>query len=59
MLVTDYECTFYQSCTLKTDIPIEDLDPILKLLRGVSRPDIQLGVASHSELDFFFTAVHG
>ncbi len=32
-------------CTLKTGIPIEDVDPILKLLRGVSHPEIQLGIS--------------
>ena len=30
--------------TLKTGIPIEEGDSILKLLRGVSRPEIQSGV---------------
>ncbi len=44
-------------CTLKTGIPAEDVDPILKLLRGVSRPEIQLGVAIHSELDFLTSQV--
>ena len=33
--------------TLKTGIPIEEGDCILKLLRRVSRPEIQLGVAFH------------
>ena len=35
--------------TLKTGIPVEEGDSILKLLRRVSRPDIQLGVGIHSE----------
>ena len=39
--------------TLKTGIPIEEGDSILKLLRRVSRPEIQLGMGIHSELDFF------
>ncbi len=43
---------------LKTGIRDEDVDPILKLLRDVSRPETQVGVAIHSELDFFFTALH-
>ncbi len=30
--------------TLKTGIPVEEADSILKLLRRVSRPEIQLGV---------------
>ncbi len=38
------------SCTLKTGTPIEDRDPILKLLRGVSHPQIQLGVSIHTTL---------
>ena len=37
--------------TLKTGTPVEDGDPILKLLWGVSCPEIQLGVGIHSELD--------
>ncbi len=37
--------------TLKSGTPVEDGDPILKLLRGVSRLEIQLGVDIHSELD--------
>ncbi len=41
--------------TLKTGIPVEEGDCILKLLRRLSRPEIQLGVAFHSELDFIFT----
>ncbi len=42
-------------CTLKTGIPVEEGDSILKLLQRVSRPDIQLWVGIHSELhvDFF------
>ena len=36
--------------TLKTGIPVKERDCILKLLRRVSRPEIQLGVAFHSEL---------
>ncbi len=35
--------------TLKTGTPVEDADPILKLLRRLSRPEIQLGVGIHSE----------
>ncbi len=38
--------------TLKTGIPIEEGDSIFKFLRRVSRPEIQLGVVIHSELDF-------
>ncbi len=38
--------------TLKTGIPVEE--GVLKLLRRVSRPEIQLGVAFHSELNFIF-----
>ncbi len=41
--------------TLKTYIPVEEGDCILKLLRRVSRPEIQLGVAFHSELDLLST----
>ena len=37
--------------TLKTGIPVEEGDFILKLLRRVSRPETQLGVGIHSELD--------
>ncbi len=53
--------------TLKTGIPTEDVDPILKLLRGVSRPETQLGVAIHGicfsrqeQISYFLTqeAVH-
>ncbi len=40
--------------TLKTGIPVKEGDSILKLLRRVSRPEIQLGVGIHSELDLFF-----
>ncbi len=40
--------------TLKTGIPIEEGDSILKLLRRVSRPEIQLGVGIHSELDAIY-----
>ncbi len=36
--------------TLKTGIPVEDADPMLKLLRGVYHPKIQLGVGIHSKL---------
>ena len=36
--------------THRTGISIEDGDPILKLLQGVSCPEIQLGVDVHSEL---------
>ncbi len=36
--------------TLKTGIPVEEGDSILKLLRRVSRPEIQLGVVFYSEL---------
>ncbi len=42
------------SHTLKTGIPVEEGDCILKLLQRVSRPEIQLGVAFHSELDFIY-----
>ena len=47
---------FYYQClrigyTLKTGTPVEDGDPIFKLLQGVSRPEIQLGVGIHSKLD--------
>ena len=38
---------------LKTGTTIEDGDPILKLLQGVSRPEIQLGMGIHSELDVY------
>ncbi len=44
----DYQIMYY---TLKTGMPVEEGDSILKLLRRVSRPDIQLGVGIHSELD--------
>ena len=40
--------------TLKTVIPVEEGNSILKLLLRVSRPEIQLGVGNHSELDFIF-----
>ncbi len=43
---------FHSIYTLKTGIPVEEGDCILKLLWRVSRPEIQLGVAFHSELDF-------
>ncbi len=36
-------CTY----TLKTGTPVEDGDPISKLLRGVSCPEIQLGAGIH------------
>ncbi len=39
-----------RSYTLKTGIPVEEGDSILKLLQRVSRPEIQLGVGIHSEL---------
>ena len=35
--------------TLKTGTPFEDGDSVLKLLRGVSRPEIELGVGFHSD----------
>ncbi len=35
--------------TLKTGTPGEEGNPILKLLRGVSRPEIQLEMGIHSE----------
>ncbi len=38
----------YLRYTLKTGTPVEDLEPILKSLRGVSRPEIQLGLGIHS-----------
>ena len=34
---------------LKTGIPVEEGDSILKLLQRVSHPEIQLGVGFHSE----------
>ncbi len=34
--------------TLKTGTPIGNEDPILMLLRGVSRPEIKSGVGIHS-----------
>ncbi len=37
--------------TLKTGIPIEEGDSILKLLRRGSRPEIQLGLGIYSKLD--------
>ncbi len=36
--------------TLKTGIPIEEGDCILKLLRRVSHPEIQLGVVFYYQL---------
>ena len=45
------------SYTLKTGTPVEDGDPILKLLWGVSRLEIHLGVDIQSELDFFFMCI--
>ncbi len=46
-------CMYYIcKCTLKTGIPIEEGDSILKLLRRVSRPRIQLGVGIHSDFTF-------
>ncbi len=42
-----YGCT--RQHTLKTAIPIEEGDSILKLLRRVSHPEIQVGVGIHSE----------
>ncbi len=47
-----------QCYTLKTGIPVEEGESILKLLRRVSHPEIQLGVGIHSELDFFFIVLH-
>ncbi len=47
-MAEDFSVLFY---TLKTGIPIEEGDSILKLLRRVSRPERQLGVVFHSELD--------
>ncbi len=38
--------------TLETGIAVEEGYSILKLLRRVSRPEIQLWVGIHSELDF-------
>ncbi len=38
---------------LKTGIPVEEGDSILKLLRRVSRPEIQLGVV------FYFCMIYG
>ncbi len=40
--------------SLKTGIPIEEGDSILKLLRRVSHPEIQLGVVFDSEFEFLF-----
>ncbi len=40
------------SGTPGTGTPVEDRDPILKFLRGASRPKIQLGVGILSEIDF-------
>ncbi len=37
--------------TLKTGTPFEDGNSILKLLLGVSHPEIQLGVAIYAELN--------
>ncbi len=39
----------YATYTLKTGIPVEEGDSILKLLWRVSRPEIQLGVGMYSE----------
>ncbi len=44
----DFKCNDTCHYTLKTGTPIEDVNPILKLLWGVSRPEIQLGVGIHS-----------
>ena len=44
---TGYQKTY----TLKTGIPAEEGDSILKLLRRVSHPEIHLWVGFHSELD--------
>ncbi len=33
----------------KTGTPVEDVDPISKLLRGVSHPEVQLGVDIHGQ----------
>ncbi len=41
-----------QDQALKTGIPIEEGDSLLKLPRRVSHPEIQLGVVFYSELDF-------
>ena len=38
-------------CTLKTGNPVEDGDPILNLLQGVSHPEIQFRVGIHLEFD--------
>ena len=40
--------------TLKTGIPVEEGDSILKLLWKVFHPEIQLGLGFYSELDFIF-----
>ena len=53
-MLQPYTCRILQTLitsghTLKTSIPVEDVDPILKLLRGVSHPEMHLGVAIHSE----------
>ena len=47
-------CIVFIQYTLKTGTPVEDIDPILNLLWGVSRPEVQLGVDIHSELDYPF-----
>ena len=44
-----------KNCTLKTGIPVEEGDSILKLLWRVFRPETQLGVGIHSELDIIFS----
>ena len=54
----DHVSFWIQLCnfTLKTGTPIQDGDYILKLLRGVSCPEIQLGVGIYSELNISFIA---
>ena len=50
MMSLRYHIIDFFTYTLKTGISVEEGDCILKLLRRVSRPEIQLGVAFHSEL---------
>ncbi len=44
-------------CTLKTGIPVEEGDCILKLLRRVSRPEIQWYYGNALTLDLFYQAM--
>ncbi len=36
--------------TLKTGMPVEEGDSILKLMRSISRPEIQLGVGFYAQV---------